>query len=177
MYLSNDNRLPKPPGTPGGNTTRWRLHFEYALESEDDANQHAETCRTRKLPVKTDGDGRPVQRRLTVAVLNLSDDKRKELARFSASTACSWVDSFDKETGRREALVRLATRLKAGGKSWPTKQDGNTLARGLRYTYEHRPRYKGLPEALQLLRRVVGETEHGDTVTMEEIRTFLKQFN
>ena len=177
MYLSNENRLPKPPGTPGEISTRWRLHFEYTLESEDDAGRHAATCLTRKLPVKTEGDGRPMRRRLTVAVLSLSDGKRKELARFSGSTACSWTDSFDKETGRREALVRLTTRLKAGGKSWPSKQAGDRLARGVRYAYEHRPRYKGLPEALQLLRRVVGETERGDTVTMDGIRTFLKQFN
>ena len=177
MYLSNENRLPKPPGTPGEVTTRWRLHFEYTLESEDDAGRHAATCLSRKLPVKTEDDGRPMGRRLTVAVLSLSDGKHKELARFSASTACSWSDRFDKETGRREALRRLTTRLEAGGKSWPTTQSGKRLASGVRYAYEHRPRYKGLPEALRLLRHVVGKTERGETVHLDDIRTFLKQFN
>ena len=56
-------------------------------------------------------------------------------------------------------------------------EDRNTLSRSVRYAYEHRQRYKPLPRALQLLRRVVWETEHGQTVTMDGIGTFLKQFN
>lgn len=176
MYLANQNELPKPPGTAAGDGARWRLHFEYPLESEDEAERHAAVCRRRGLRVKSDEAGRPVQRRLTVAVLTLSDEERKELKRLTASTACSWTDTFDKETGRRTALERLRTRLTTGSNDWPNKNDGKTLARAVRWAYDQRPRYKPLPEALGLLRRVVEETEHGEAATVADIRTFLKQF-
>ena len=176
MYLSKQNELPKPPGAPAGDAAHWRLHFEYPLETEQEADRHAAVCNMRELRVKRDEDGRPVRRRLTVAVLTLSDDERNELSRLTASTACSWTDTFDKETGRRTALARLTTRLKAGTDDWPKKEDGKTLALAVRWAYNQRPRYKPLPEALGLLKRVVEQSERGEVATVADIRTFLKQF-
>ena len=176
MYLSKQNELPKPPGAPAGDAARWRLHFEYPLETQEQAEAHAAVCLARDLPVKRDEDGRPVRRRLTVAVLTLSDEERKEHSRLTASTACAWTDTFDKETGRRWALGRLMTGLKAGADNWLSKKDGKKLALAVRWTYSQRPRYKPLPEALGLLKRVVEETERGEVATVADIRKFLKQF-
>ena len=177
MYLEHQNGLPKPAGTPGADGARWRLHFEYPTESEEQAESHAAVCRTRQLRVKTDDNDRPVRRRLTIAVLSMSDDERKVLARFTGSTACSWTDTFDKETGRRTAMERLATRLKAGADERLSPEEHNTRARAIRCTYDQRPRYKPLREAPQLLNRVVDEAKAGESATVSEIRTFLKQFN
>ena len=191
MYLANQETLPKPPATPKDNKVRWRLHFEYRLESRADADQHAAVCVSRRLPITTDGDGRTVRRRQTIAVLSLSNEQRNELTRFSASTTCSWTDRFDKETGRREALRHLTTRLKTeaqepgaraetgdgeGTAPWPSKEEGHALARGVRAAYVQRPRYKPLTKALELLREVANDAGERNPLTTYHIITFLKQF-
>ena len=192
MYLANQETLPKPPGTPKDSKSKWRLHFEYRLESRADAERHAAVCVSRKLPITTDDDGRTVRRRQTVAVLNLSNEQREELTRFSATTTCSWTDTFDKETGRSEALRQLTTRLKTEAQErddraegagdsgasmpWPSKDEGHALARGVRSAYVQRPRYKPLTKALELLREAVKETSDQSPLTTDRIRKFLKQF-
>ena len=58
MYLANQNKLPKPAAAPGADTARWRLHFEYTLESEQEAQTHAAVCHTRQTAGE-DRQGRP----------------------------------------------------------------------------------------------------------------------
>ena len=179
MYLANQHELPTPKGGDTGGNTPWRLHFEYTIETKGEAEAHAAVCRGRHLRVATNENGEPLRRRKTVAVLSASDEKLQEVMRVSGATACSWTDTFNKETGRRTALERLETRLKAGGEGQLSAKDGKRLAQAARHAYDKRPHYNPLREALDLLKRVEEEDAKGQVgdVTRTEIERFLKQFN
>ena len=178
MYLTNQHRLPRVK-VPGGTTyAPWRLHFEYKLENKDEAEAHAAVCRRMRLPVRTDEQKQAVRRRQTIAVLAAADEQHHETVRFTGSAACSWTDTFNKETGRRTALQRLEERLNAGAESRLTPEEGKLLANGARHVYNQRLRYKPLREALQLLRKVDTEAEQEGVTksTRENLKNFLKQF-
>ena len=177
MYLPNQHKLPKPTSAPRGKHGRWRLHFEYKIESEQEAQRHATECQARQLPVKRDPEGHVVQRRVTIAVLTMKTEQHDEIARFSASTTCSWTDTFKKETGRQTALARLETEIKGTTDDGLTPTDRDRLAHGVRYAYNQRSRYQPLPDALQYLKEVVYQTDQGESPNVDEIRQFLKQFN
>ena len=180
MYLTNQETLPKAAGRAAGSGARWRLHFEYRVETEDQAEAHATVCRGRGLRVQLDDNGKPTRRRLTTAVLNAADAERKELERFSEEAACSWTDTFNKETGRRTALGRLETLLKAGAGGRLTADEGKRLARATRWAYSRREHYRPLAAARVLLSKALDKTRNGQTLnesTRKEIRDFLKQLN
>ncbi len=180
MYLTKQEALPKAAERSAGSEARWRLHFEYGVETEDQAEAHATVCRGRGLRVQLGDNGKPVRRRLTTAVLNAADGEHKELERFSEEAACSWTDTFNKETGRRTALGRLETLLKAGAGDRLTGEEGKTLARATRMAYSGRDRYRPLAAARILLSKALDKTRDGQTLnesTRKEIRDFLKQLN
>lgn len=180
MYLTNQDTLPKPAGRAAGSEARWRLHFEYGVETEQQAEAHARVCRSRSLRVQVDNNGKPARRRLTTAVLNAVDGEHKELDRFSEGATCSWTDTFNKETGRRTALGRLETLLKAGAGGRLSGDDGRTLARATRKAYSHRERYRPLVAARVLLSNALDRSRDGQTLnesTRKGIADFLKQLN
>ena len=180
MYLTNQDTLPQAAGHAASSEARWRLHFEYGLETEQQAEAHARICRRRGLQVQVDNKGKPTRRRLTTAVLNAEEGQGKELDRFSESAACSWTDTFNKETGRRTALGRLEGLLKTGAEGRLTVDEGRTLARATRRAYSHRDRYRPLAAARILLSNALDKTRDGQTLdesTRKRIRGFLKQLN
>ena len=185
MYLKNQHELPAPSAQGEGDgqaktrNTPWRLHFEYTLESKEEADAHAAVCRERQLRVYTDKGGKTVRRRRTIAVLGASNEKHHEVTRFTGAAACSWTDTFSKEVGRRTALERLEKRLKAGAEGRLTAEQGKRLAQAARHVYNQRAHYKPLREALDLLKRVDTEAAKGQVghVTQSSISIFLRQFN
>ena len=180
MYLSNQERLPQAGGRPAGSEALWRLHFEYDIENREDADMHAALCRQRGLRVKVDENDKPVQRRRTTAVLTAADNEGNPLDRLSQSATCSWTDTFSKETGRREALARLETLLKAGAEGRLSEEEGRTLALATRGAYKHRDHFRPLAEARRLLSQALEESSGGrplSETTTGEIRDLLKQLN